>query len=112
MAMRFAQDVSGMDGSMSSPSSPVSQISPVQRNTGGKSFMGRGGQPMLSQSQNYLNQSPYGGQAMQSQPMFTGAPSGGGGALGQLSNMQAQTPPNPQRMAQMLRGAGRLFGRF
>lgn len=54
-------------------------------------------------------------QPMQSQQMFTGAPTGGGGALGQLANTQAQqiqNPANAQRVAGMLRGAGRMFNRF
>lgn len=165
MAMNFAQDQSGMDGSFASPAQP-------RQSFGGKPFSGRGGQPMPVSGPNYLNQAPYGGQGRlpqmnnmmmrqppQSQPMFTGtpiggggplgqligppppppppqqqatagmpqtgiqpmesqqmmtgAPTGGGGALGQLANPQAQQiqdPANAQRVAGMLRGAGRLFG--
>ena len=106
MPMNFAQDQSGMDGSFASPAQPA-------QNRGGKSFGGRGGMPMQSTMRDFLNQAPYGGQ--QSQPMFTGAPTGGGGALGQLANtqpQQIQNPANAQRVAGMLRGAGRMFGRF
>ena len=146
MPMNFAQDQSGMDGSFASPAQPA-------QNRGGKSFGGRGGMPMQSTMSDFLNQAPYGGQ-QQSQPMFTGAPTGGGGALGQLAAQmpqlaadvpqtgiqpmaqqqqmtgaptggggllgqltsglpqQIQNPANAQRVAGMLRGAGRMFGRF
>lgn len=177
MAMNFAQDRSGMDGSFASPAQP-------RQSFGGKPFSGRGGQPMPVSGPNYLNQAPYGGQGQQSQPMmtgvstggalnqfatpqppqsqpfmfdpmssggqgqqsqqmFTGAGTGGGGALGQPNNpitptsgnsgfqssswtpnpqaplaqqvpqnQQIQNPANAQRVAGMLRGAGRLFGGF
>ena len=161
MPMNFAQDQSGMDGSFASPAQPAP-------NRGGKSFGGRGGMPMQSTMRDFLNQAPYGGQQsqpmftgaptggggslgqlidpqsqmqpdavyrnstagipqptagvpqtgiqpMESQQMMTGAPTGGGGALGQLANtqpQQIQNPANAQRVAGMLRGAGRMFGRF